>query len=415
MDINSNRLREDIETNAEFGEIDSEEGWGRTTLTGTDADKKARDHLVTRLRDAGLSIRIDPIGNIVGRWTPESADSDANPIAVGSHLDSVPEGGIFDGPLGTYGALESVRAIQESTRKISRPIEVVSFTEEEGVRFKNGLLGSSVVCGIQDLETARGFTDDEGITVGEELDRIGYAGSDRIDASDWHAWAELHIEQDTKLEDSNSDVGIIEAIAGLTNCRVEFIGEPNHAGATPMNARRDSLAAASECVLSLEEITLAVVETRSDTAVGTIGEIHVTPNAKNVIAGKTDLIIDVRDVDKVAIDYIIAAVQKALQEIEETRNVSVTFDQYRYTHPQAMNDACIETAVSAAIDQDIDYMRMHSPALHDTANVATVTDTVMLFAPSKNGISHNPREWTDWEDCSTAVEALSETVWRLAQ
>jgi N-carbamoyl-L-amino-acid hydrolase len=414
MEIDPDRLREDIETTAQFGAIDADEGRGRTTLTGTDADKQARDYLVERMEDAGLSVCIDALGNIAGRWTPDAANPSADPVAAGSHLDSVIEGGIFDGPLGVYGALESVRAIQESDATPSRPLKIVSFTEEEGIRFKNGLLGSSVVTGLRDLDSALELTDDDGNVLGEELERIGYAGSDTIGAGDWHAWGEIHVEQDTTLKETNTEVGIIEAIAGLTNCRVEFSGETNHAGATPMDERHDALAAASECILSLEEIASSVVDSRSSTAVGTVGELHVHPNAKNTIAGNTELIIDARDVDSDAIDHIIDSVRESLRDVERERDVGVTFDQYRYTEPQLMSDTCIEASESAAAEQDISATRMHSPALHDTANVATVTDTVMLFAPSEGGLSHTPLEWTDWEDCNAVTRVLAETMRELA-
>ncbi|MFC7135411.1 MULTISPECIES: Zn-dependent hydrolase [Salinibaculum] len=414
MKVNTSRLRENIETNAELGEVQTPEGRGRTTLTGTDVDKDVRDYFIRQLEEAGLSIRIDPLGNIAGRWTPDTADPTADAVVAGSHLDSVPEGGMFDGPLGVYGALEAIRVLKESESDLSRPVEVVSFTEEEGVRFKNGLLGSSVVADLRDIESARQLTDESGHSLGDELERIGYAGTDTIDANEWHAWVEVHIEQSTRLEDSPADIGVVDAIAGLTNCRVEFVGESNHAGATPMGNRRDALAAASEYILALEEITSTVVQERGEPAVGTVGEIHVTPNAKNVIAGSTELIVDVRSVAADAIEDVLDPLQESQAAIEAKRNVRASFDQYRYTPPQQMAERCIQTAISAAEAEDVAYTRMHSPALHDTANVATTTETVMLFAPSEDGISHNPREWTEWEDCYDVTRVLAETMRRLA-
>jgi N-carbamoyl-L-amino-acid hydrolase len=414
MEINLERLKQDITETATFGKSESKRGRGRTTLTATEADRRARDYLVNRLESAGLSVRIDPVGNIAGRWTPDSVDATAKPVAAGSHLDSVPRGGIFDGPLGVYGALEAVRSIQEAGVNVARPLEVVSFTEEEGARFKNGLLGSSVATNIRSADSALKLEDNTGAALREELANIGYNGTETIDASDWDSWAEIHIEQDTYLEEAETDVGVIEAIAGLTNCRIKCVGTTDHAGATSMDDRCDPLPAASELVLRLEQIVNSTVDQKSPTAVGTIGEMDVSPNTKNVIPGEIEMIADIRDVQRESIDQIVDYLQGSIREIESERNVSFSFDQYRYTPPRTMSERCVRTAESAAHEQDIICTRMHSPALHDTANVATVTDSVMLFAPSVDGISHSPMEWTDWNDCSTATRVLAETLHRLA-
>jgi N-carbamoyl-L-amino-acid hydrolase len=197
MEIDADRLRADIEANAEHGEIEVAEGRGRTVLTGTDANRAARETLVERMEDAGLDVTVDAVGNIAGTWSPESADPDAAPVAAGSHVDSVPEGGIFDGPLGVYAALEAVRAMQDAGVELARPLVVVSFTEEEGQRFADGLLGSSVAVGERTVEEALAIEDDEGVNLEAALERIGFRGEGRLDASEWEAWYELHVEQDT--------------------------------------------------------------------------------------------------------------------------------------------------------------------------------------------------------------------------
>lgn len=177
MNIDATRLQQDITENAQFGRIDAKEGRGRTVLTGSDADKKARERLVAELESIDVDVRVDAVGNIAGRWTPPSCDPDAAPVAVGSHLDSVPNGGIFDGPLGTYAAVEAVRSIQESAETPTRPIEVVCFTGEEGARFGIGTLGSSVAAGHRRAGEALALEDPEGVTLRESLERIGFAGS----------------------------------------------------------------------------------------------------------------------------------------------------------------------------------------------------------------------------------------------
>ena len=414
IEVDQERLREDMEANGRVGEVDVEEGWGRTVLTGTDADREARDRFVERLEDAGLEVRVDPVGNIAGRWVPASADPDAAPVAAGSHLDSVPEGGIFDGPLGAYAALEAVRAIRESTVEPARPLEVVSWTEEEGVRFGTGLLGSSVAAGVRPLEEALSLSDEEGRTLGGELERIGYRGEATVDPDSWTAWFELHVEQGTVLESAGVPVGVVTDIAGIANCSVTFEGEANHAGATPMDERRDALAAASEFVLDVERGAREQVETGHEAAVGTVGRLEVTPNANNVVPGRVELTTDQRDVDGEVLRELIDGAEASARRVGEGRPVSVEFDHYRLTEPSRMSDRCVEAATGAADRTGLGWSRMHSAGLHDTANVANVTETAMLFAPSEGGFSHNPREWTDWADCAAATRVLAGALADLA-
>jgi N-carbamoyl-L-amino-acid hydrolase len=414
IDVDRERLRADLEANGHIGEVDSEAGWGRTVLTGTDADREARDRFVERLEDAGLEVRVDPVGNVAGRWVPEAADADAAPVAAGSHLDSVPEGGIFDGPLGAYAALEAVRAIQESPVEPERPLEVVSWTEEEGVRFGTGLLGSSVASGVRTREEALGLTDDEGNTLEDELERIGYRGEATVDPASWTAWLELHVEQGTVLERAGVPVGVVTAIAGIANCDVTFEGEANHAGATPMDERRDALAAASEFVLDVERAAREQVEAGHEAAVGTVGRLGVSPGANNVVPGRVELTTDQRDVDGEVLRRMIDRAAASADRIERERPVTADFDHYRLTEPSRMADRCVEAATAAADHAGLACSRMHSAGLHDTANVADRTDTVLLFAPSEDGISHNPREWTDWADCANATRVLAGAMANLA-
>ena len=414
VDVDGERLREDLEANGRIGEVEVEEGWGRTVLTGTDTDRDARDRFVERLEDAGLSVRVDPVGNVAGRWVPESADPEAAPVAAGSHLDSVPEGGIFDGPLGAYAALEAVRAIRESPVDPVRPLEVVSWTEEEGVRFGTGLLGSSVAAGVRPREEALALTDEDGESLGESLERIGYRGEATVDPASWSAWLELHVEQGTVLESAGVPVGVVTAIAGIANCAVTFEGEANHAGATPMNERRDALAAASEFVLDVERTAREAVRGGHEAAVGTVGRLGVSPNANNVVPGRAELTTDQRDVDEEVLRGLVAEAEASAERIATERPVTADFDHYRLTEPSRMSDRCVEAATGAADRAGLGCSEMHSAGLHDTANVANVTDTAMLFAPSEDGVSHNPREWTDWRDCANATRVLAGALTDLA-
>lgn len=412
--VSKERLRQDIETNADFGSIETDQGRGRTVLTGTEANKGARDYLVGRLEDADLDVRIDAVGNIAGRWVPETADGRSNPVALGSHLDSVPNGGIFDGPLGVYSALESVRASQEAGIEPNLPIEVVCFTEEEGQRFSDGLLGSFVSSGKLSVDEALSLTDDEGITLEEALEDIGYHGQGKIEASDWDSWLELHVEQSDRLEKAGVPVGVVTTITGITHCHAEIKGESNHAGSTPMNSRTDALAAASELVLDVESSALDTVSEHSETAVGTVGKLDVEPNATNVIPGRVDMGIDIRDVDYSSMERIVEETRRSLKRLERERDVKTDFQRPLDLKPTPMDERCRKAAHSAGRKAGVGTMDMHSGAAHDTMNVAEVTDTALLFAPSKDGISHSPLEWTDWEDCADATRVLAGTMAQLA-
>ena len=407
MEIDADRLRVDIEANAELGEIEVAEGRGRTVLTGTDANRAARETLVERMEDAGLDVTVDTVGNIAGTWTPESADPDAAPVAAGSHVDSVPEGGIFDGPLGVYAALEAVRAMQDAGIEPGRPLVVVSFTEEEGQRFADGLLGSSVAVGERTVEEALAIEDDEGVILEEALERIGFRGEGRLDTSEWSAWYELHVEQDTRLERENVPVGVVTRITGITHCEVEIEGEANHAGATPMDERTDALAAASEVVLDVEAAANDVVDQESETAVGTVGSLSVSPNATNVVPGKVEMGVDIRDVEYQSMQTIVEATRSSLAIVEADRGVETSISRPFDLEPTPMSESLRAAAHRAGEDAGIRTMDLHSGAAHDTMHVADVTEAALLFAPSQDGISHNPREWTDWEDCASATRVLA--------
>jgi len=414
MEINQQRLRSDLEANAEFGAVPTEEGRGRTVLTGSEADRQAREFLCERLRDAGLTVSIDAVGNIVGRWVPDSADPDAAAVATGSHLDSVPEGGIFDGPLGVYAGLESVRAMQDAGLKPTRPIEVVCFTEEEGQRFDGGLIGSAVAAGEIPVEEALENVDDDGIPLGDALANIGYRGDERVDAAAWDAWIELHIEQAEQLVSANATAGIVTSIVGLVRCHAEFSGETDHAGTTLMADRADALTAASEFVLEVETIANER-STVSETAVATVGKLDVSPNAPNVISGETSLTLDIRDVEYDSIEHVIDEARESLRAIEDERPVQTSMARPWDRPPVEMSERCRDALHAAGQTANIETLDMHSGAGHDTMHVAAVTDAALLFAPSQNGISHNPLEWTEWADCADATRVLAGALAELAE
>lgn len=413
MDVSTERLRADIRENAEHGGFEDDGNPGRTVLTGSPADEGVRDLFLSKLRAADLEPRVDAVGNVAGRYVPAGVDAERAPVAVGSHLDSVRRGGIFDGPLGVYAGLEAIRAIDATEVTLSRPIEVVSFTEEEGGRYASQL-GSSVAAGHRDVEEALALTDGDGVPLGDRLDDIGYRGEGAIDAAAWDAWVELHIEQDTLLEDESAGVGVVDAITGIANCRVEVEGRADHAGSTGMFDRADALAAAADILRAVEAAGREHAIETGGTAVATVGELEVTPNVRNIVPESVTARLDIRDVDEGVMDAVIERVRRASARIERERPVGVSVDHYRHDPPSRMSRRCVDAAREAAADAGVEYRNTHSAGMHDTALLADVTDTGLLFAPSRDGVSHSPREWTDWEDCAAATEVLARTLVRLA-
>ena len=413
--LDANRLRRDIEENAEFGRVDTESGRGRTVLPGSEANRTARERLVTQLKDANLEVSVDPVGTIVGRYVPTGVDPDSAGVAAGSHLDSVPCGGIFDGPLGVYGALEAVRAIDDANIELHRPIEIVSFTGEEGHRFTDGLLGSSVASGDLAIEDALTFTDDDGITLRSALEEIGFCGTETIDANAWDAWLELHIEQGERLTETGVPVGIVDSIAGTTRCTVEIQGEANHSGTTWMDDRTDALVAASELVQVVERTARERAAEDGGRTVATVGELETEPGAVNVVPGYVRLRIDIRSTEYDTINAIVTTITAELDRLESTRGVETTFDRPYDIEPVPMSRQCIQALEAAADWASIETLAVHSGAGHDTMQIAKSTNAGLLFVPSQDGISHSPEEWTTWDDCAAGVQLLTMALIELAQ
>ena len=407
--VDGERLRRDIERNAQFGAVPTEEGQARTVLPGTEPNRGARKQLVDRMIQAELTVDVDAVGNIVGRYTPDSCDPAARPVAVGSHLDSVPYGGIFDGALGVYAGLEAVRALQDTAVSLARPIHVVSFTGEEGTRFADGVLGSSVAAGKLDPAEALALSDGEQ-TLRDALEAIGFQGEGRLDAADWDAWLELHVEQSDRLEELGTPAGVVTAIAGTTRLHVTIEGAPNHTGTTSMTDRTDALAAASEFVLELER----VARDTTDTAVATVGELSVDPGAVNVVPGRVECSADIRDVDRTVLERIVGRARTKLDELESTRGVETTVTCSYEVDPVSMASRCRDALHDAGAAVGAETAAVHSGAGHDSMQVASVTDAGLLFAPSEGGHSHNALEWTDWHACTVTTEILTAALVSLA-
>jgi N-carbamoyl-L-amino-acid hydrolase len=331
---------------------------------------------------------------------------------TGSHVDTVPHGGKFDGTAGVLTALEAVRAWNHAGVETERPVEIVVFTEEEGTRFGTGLLGSLVATGQLPIEEALTLEDDDGHTVEEVLDDIGYAGNAEFDPGEASAFVELHVEQGPTLEATDRDVGLVENITGIAHSRVVFTGEANHAGTTSMELRRDAFMGAAEFALDLE--TAARDHATETAAVGTVGKVDVSPNGTNVVPGEVRLGVDIRDTDEESRQTLVEGARQRGEEIAAERGLDMQWENLLDVPATPMDDEVVTTLEAACEAAGVDAMRMPSGAGHDAMNVARVAPTGMLFVPSEDGISHSPAEHTSPEELAAGARVLERGLRSLA-
>ncbi|WP_010531800.1 Zn-dependent hydrolase [Lentibacillus jeotgali] len=403
--INVNRLKERMLQMAEIGKTTND---GVTRLALSNEDKQARDLFMQWMENLGLHVRYDDFGNIYGRL--EGNDSDAPPLMIGSHLDSVPKGGRFDGVLGVLGALEVVESILENNIQNERPIEIVSFTNEEGARFTPQMLGSGAVTNLFSKDYTYSRTDKDGFILKEELQKIGYLGSqdNRLDQENVAAFIEMHIEQGPVLETNHKTVGIVEGIAGFSWMEVVISGEANHSGTTPMELRRDSLVTASSAIKAIHEWA----RSKKDGTVATVGEINTEPGIMNAIPGTTSFTLDVRHPYKDGFTSCINEIRESIEDIVDEDSLTCNINEIKTHPPVTFAENITSTLEEASKKHDIPYHRMTSGAGHDAMYMNTIADTAMVFVPSISGKSHCEEENTHWEDIEKGVTVLYESVLR---
>ena len=396
------------ETFDEYAAIGATADGGLHRLALTDADREVRDRLVADAEALGLDVRIDGIGNVLARR--EGTDSDAAPVLIGSHLDSQPSGGRFDGQLGVVAALEALRAFEDDGIETDRPVVLVNWTNEEGSRFQHAMLGSGVASGVIGLDEARAITDDEGVSVGEELERIGYDGGYEFDAGDAHANLELHVEQGPKLEERGARIGVVEGVFGMAWLGSTIRGDADHAGPSPMHTRRDALVAASEAIGKIRTLPSRL----SMDAVSTVGRLRVEPDSINVIPDLAEFTVDVRSYDDATVERAVEAAEFELATACEREGTTYELEEI-WRIPHAEFSPRVRDAVAAAAERrGIDYERLPSGAGHDAKYVNDVTDSGMIFVPSVGGKTHNEAEFTRPEDCVAGATVLAETTLALA-
>jgi allantoate deiminase len=398
------RIKKDIETLATYTSTPSS---GVTRLPFTPEDKKAREYIKEQMINSGLKVRVDGVGTIIGRR--EGTKPNAPVIMLGSHYDSVKNGGAFDGTAGLVAALEVVRVLNSEDITTKYPIEVVAMNDEEGVRFKGGMLSSRAIIGEVTDEELDTSIDEDGISIKQAMVEFGIKPNlheAKYQKGAIKAFMELHIEQGPILEANKKEIGIVKSIVGLSTYKVNMVGRAGHAGTTPMDLRVDALLAASKAIIELNTI---VKETGGDT-VGTVGELQVQPSVANVIPGTVEFTIDVRSSVEGKIREVIRKFEKVLKKIENSSGVKSSLKETFYAPPVVLSEMIINQMKDEVSSLGYRSICMDSGAGHDAMVMAEHAPTGMIFVPSKNGISHTQEEWTDYEDIQKGAEVLFNTV-----
>jgi len=399
--IDTHRFRDRFE---EFSSIGATDDGGVNRPSLSKANKTARDTLVGWFREAGLTVIIDEMGNIFGKR--EGENSDADPVMFGSHIDSQYNGGRYDGVVGVLGALEVIESLNDQDIVTDRPLEIVAWSNEEGVRFQPNMLGSGVYTGVFNLEYAYERTDNNGNAFGEELEKIGYKGDHPCEQGDIHCYFELHVEQGPFLEQADISIGVIEGVFGFSWINVRLNGRANHTGSTPMDMRHDALVATADITRAVRSITA----TGGPDLVGTVGSIDVWPNAINVIPERVEFTIDFRSYDNAAVDTAVYQIQEEVKWAAQREGIEYEVEEITRVDADPFHDDCIETVASAAETSGYDYTRLISGAGHDASHLNTITPTSMIFIPSVDGVSHRESEYTKWEDVVAGVSILYRAV-----
>ena len=406
--ISIERLREDLKKLSEIGRGDD---GGLYRMAFTPADMEGKAWLEEKMIDAGLETSRDGACNVIGKLAGKNPDAPA--LVIGSHIDTVPCAGILDGTLGVLSGLECLRALKESGRVPDVPVELIAFSDEEG-RF-GGMFGSQAFAGQVTPETIHNATDAGGGKLSEAMAELGLDPWDalqaRRDPATIAAYLELHIEQGPVLSQMEEQVGVVQAITGLFKWTIKFHGEPNHAGTTPMDMRRDAFMGVADFAHELPRI---LDENGSETSRATIGRVELTPGSPNTVPGEARFSLDVRDVDETVMNELAAAIRKALAAVARRRRLNFSYDADSWIQPVDCDPALVEMVDAAAAASGVRYRRMESGAAHDAQIIAKVSPVAMIFVPSKDGKSHSPAEWTAWDDIEAGAKVMLGAIERYA-
>ena len=404
LQVNGDRLMSRIMDLARLGAID---GGGCARLALTDEDAAGRDLVVGWMKELGLIVTTDVIGNVIGTWDVGIG----SPVMTGSHIDTVRTGGKYDGNLGVLAGLEVIQSLQEAGISPERPMAVGFFTNEEGSRFAPDMLGSLVYVGGLSIESALDIVGIDGAKVGDELERIGYNGAHPCPGPSPHAFVELHVEQGPVLEQTNIRIGAVTGVQGISWQEVTIEGQSNHAGTTPMSMRRDPGFVAARISVFLRDLATRYGMNQ----VCTVGKIDFFPNLINVIPAKAVLTVDVRNTDEQLLQMAESEIATYMEQLAVSENVTIVSRALARFEPVVFDETVIALVESVAIEQGHSVCRMPSGAGHDAQMFARVCPTAMVFVPSVDGISHNPAEYTSPEDLIAGTNILLHVMHRLTR
>jgi beta-ureidopropionase / N-carbamoyl-L-amino-acid hydrolase len=414
LSVNMSRLRADLESLSSIGRL---AGGGITRTSFSAADLAAREWYQGRCAEAGLTVRTDGIGNMFAEAAAAgtaAAGPGGRPAAVwsGSHLDTVPDGGAFDGAVGAIAALECVRRLAEERVELARPVRAVVFADEEGNY--NHLLGSTALARGFSLAELAGMTGRDGDRLTDAIAAIGWdpgaLTETRADPAQVYAFVELHIEQGPNLEASGTDIGVVTSIVAIGGAVAEFRGQADHAGTTPMTRRRDPLRAAAQLIAALSGITASV----SDTAVATCGKLVTLPGGSNVVPGLVRMLLDYRDPDAGRLTRLDEQLVAAARQAAADHDVTLNWEAEAHVAPVALDPRVRSVIDATARGRGLSAVAIPSGAGHDAQNMATLAPAGMIFVPSRDGRSHSPAEHTDWADIENGANVLLGTLTELA-
>src|ERR1700751_3166484 len=401
LQIDAQRLWDTLMETAKFGATPK---GGICRLTLTDLDRQVRDWFKTRCEALGCTVSVDDCGNMFARRPGKNAN--LPPIAMGSHLDTQPTGGKFDGVLGVLGALEAMRTLHQAGYETNAPIEIVNWTNEEGARFAPAMLASGVFAGVFTPDYAYGRADRDGKTFGDELARIGYKGAEKAGARKFSAMFELHIEQGPILEAEGRMIGAVQGVQGMRWYEVTVTGEAAHTGTTPMRLRKNALIGAARMIERID----AIAREHAPDAVGAVGLIENRPNSRNVIPGEVFFAVDFRHPDEAVLEVMEAKFRVALRGIREPLDLTYAESRIWSSPPVKFAPELIDCVRVGADKAGFKSRDMISGAGHDAAYIARVTPTAMIFVPCAGGISHNEAESTSFDECAAGAQVLLNAV-----
>ena len=383
LSIDGDRLWDSL---MEMAKIGPGVAGGNRRLALTDEDRAGRDLFVSWCKAAGCTVSVDAMGNIFARRA--GRDDSLPPVVTGSHLDTQPTGGKYDGVYGVLAGLEVIRSLNDLGYETEHPIEVVCWTNEEGSRFAPAMISSGVYAGAFTLEEALTKEDADGLKLGDELERIGYAGDLPVGGREFHAYVEAHIEQGPILEDEDKDIGIVTGAQGQRWCEINLTGKESHAGSTPMERRRDALLGAARIVELVNRIGLD----QAPDGRSTVGVIESYPQSRNVIPGRVFLTSEFRHPDDDTLTTMDAALRAGVADIAADIGLDFTLEQIFHIAAIAFDERCVSAVRNAAESRGLAAREIISGAGHDACNIAAVAPTSMIFIPCVDGISHNEAE-----------------------